>query len=269
MTETPFYFPSNGHSLFGMLHEPAAAPSRVPFVFCHPLCEEKLWAHRVFVSFARQLAVEGHPVLRFDYMGNGDSDGDFSAVSLQTIAADVRAATDVARQKTGADKVNLLGLRFGGLIASLVAEELDTVERLLLWAPVVDGSRYMQELLRINLTTQMAIHKEVREDRAALVAQMEQGATVNVDGYEMALPLYTEVSAVKLTDSPKRFAGRCLITSIERQPRSSPELDKLAGSYQRATVACAQEEPFWKEIQRFYDRAPGLFDATTEWLRTS
>ncbi|HET7217828.1 MAG TPA: hypothetical protein VFJ02_07255, partial [Vicinamibacterales bacterium] len=129
-----------------------------------------------------------------------------------------------------------------------------------------DGSRYMQELLRVNLTTQLAIHKEVRQDRAALVAVMEQGGSVNVDGYEMTLPLYAEVSAMRLADAPKRFAGPCLVCNIDRQSRPVAELDKLAASYARGTVQFAQEEPFWKEIQRFYDRAPNLFAVTCDWL---
>ena len=55
-TETPFFFPSGKHSLFGILHQPAAATCLPAFVFCHPFGEEKLWTHRVFVSFARRLA---------------------------------------------------------------------------------------------------------------------------------------------------------------------------------------------------------------------
>ena len=55
MTETPFYFANGSHSLFGVLHEPEAAPVNAGFVFCHPFGEEKLWSHRVYVTFARAL----------------------------------------------------------------------------------------------------------------------------------------------------------------------------------------------------------------------
>ena len=185
MTETPFYFDHNGRSLFGILHQPAQ-PSGLPaFVFCHAFAEEKLWTHRVFVTFARRLAAEGHPVLRFDYMGNGDSDGTFSESSLETGKSDVIRAIEQVRQKTGAKAVSLMGLRFGGTVASLVAEEVPDLRHLILWAPIVDGGRYMQELLRINLTTQMAVYKEIRQDRAQLVEAMQGGESVNVDGYEI------------------------------------------------------------------------------------
>jgi exosortase A-associated hydrolase 2 len=266
-TETPFYFMNGARALFGVLHERSSSASLTPFVFCHPFGEEKLWTHRVFVSFARRLAAEGHPVLRFDYMGNGDSSGTFSESSLATVRGDVRCAIDEVRRRTGADRVNLLGLRFGATVASLVADEAPDIEHLILWAPIVDGGRYMQELLRMNLTTQMAVHKEIRQDREALVTAMRQGQTVNIDGYDISLPMYDEVSAVKLAAEPKRHAGRCLIVQIDRQPgRPAPELTQLAAGYQLGSVTFAQEEPFWKEIQRFYDSAPGLFTITLDWL---
>jgi uncharacterized protein len=268
MTETPFFFQNGDRSLFGILHEPVRAGSRPSFVFCHPFAEEKLWTHRVFVSLARHLAARGHAVLRFDYMGNGDSEGDFSESSLATARADVRCAIDQVRRMTANPGVSLMGLRLGATIASLVAEELSDIQHLILCAPIVDGARYMQELLRTNLTTQMAVYKEIRQDRESLVASMQQGATVNVDGYELAFPFYADVSAVSLARDRKRHRGPCLVTQIDRQPgRPSAELQQLAASYDRATLVFAQEEPFWKEILPFYGTAPNLLTVTSEWMQ--
>ena len=222
----------------------------------------------MFVLYARLLAQHGHPVLRFDYMGNGDSTGDFSASSLATMRADVRRAIEQVRRLAGDDRVNLLGLRFGATLASLVAEELPAIHQLVLWAPIVDGDRYMQDTLRINVTTQVAAYAEVRHDRPALVESMRQGRTVNVDGYELSFPLYSEISHVRLAAHRKTHRGRCFIVQIDRvsdQPAS--DLQELAASYENAVLTSAQEEPFWKEIARSYQRpAPNLFAATSEWL---
>jgi exosortase A-associated hydrolase 2 len=270
MSETPLFFAQGARKLFGVYHDPAAAAVKTPWVFCHPFGEEKLWTHRVFVAYARRLAAAGHPVLRFDYMGNGDSDGSFSESSLETALADVRRAIAEVRERSRSEMVSLMGLRLGGTIASLVAEDALGIERLALWSPIVDGARYMQELLRINLTTQMAVYKEIRQDRTELVAAMEQGKTVNIDGYEMSLALYAETCAVKLAAESKRFAGPCLVVQIDRQPgRVAGELRHLASTYARGTLTFAQEEPFWKEIPRFYGASPNLFDVTGVWQASS
>lgn len=268
LRETPFYFPSGRHSIFGVLHEPARTMGLPSFVFCHPLAEEKLWTHRILVVFARRLAARGHAVLRFDYMGNGDSTGHFSESSLETELADVHAAIHEVRERTGQTQVGLLGLRLGATVAALAAEQASSIGPLVLWAPIVDGARYMQEALRSNLTTQMATFKEVRYDRAALVEMMEQGSTVNVDGYEMAHPLFSSFSAVKLAADPKTHAGPCLVVNIERMPgKPAPDLDALAARYGQGTLGFAQEEPFWREIAKSYqEHAPALFDVTTQWL---
>jgi exosortase A-associated hydrolase 2 len=269
MSETPFFLPSGNHSLFAVLHQPAAPAQGEAWVFCHPLLEEKLWTHRVFVAFARRLAGQGHAVLRFDFMGSGDSDGEFSEASVETGVADLRAAVDETRRRTGAARVNLLGLRFGATIAALLAEQASDIGRLILWAPVVDGERHMQELLRINVATQTAVYKEVRHDRVALVEMMKRGETVNVDGYEMGIDLYAQASAVKLAADAKRHAGPCLVVQIDRQRgKPMPELQQFAERYPAGSLRIAQEEPFWKEIATSYLReAPDLFSVTADWLK--
>lgn len=270
MSEEPFFFGAGPARLFGVFHRPDGGTARTPFVFCHPFAEEKLWTHRTFVLFARRLARLGHPVLRFDYMGNGDSFGSFSDSSVQSMLADVRSAVDECKQLTGQASVTLLGLRLGATIAGLAAEQLPEVIRLVLWAPIVDGSRYMQDLLRVNVTTQAAVYSEVRHDRPALIEMMRSGATVNTDGYELAYALYEGVSAVNLASTKKSFAGPCLVVQIDRGERPAPDLDLLAASYENPVRRFAREDPFWKEIPQSYQReAATLFGVTCEWLATS
>jgi uncharacterized protein len=265
--ENPLFFANGRYRLFGVLHRPQVVTGdREVFVFCHPLAEEKLWTHRVFVAYARRLASRGHAVLRFDYMGNGDSEGAFSESSVETLRSDVRAAIDEARRLTGTRTVNLLGLRFGATIASLVAEDAPDLSRLILWSPVIDGARHIQELLRVNVMTQMAVFKEVRQDRSQLVAALERGGTVNVDGYELGRAMYQGISSVNLVSATHSFTAACLIVQIEPQPKPAKDLENLRDSYRQATAAFAQEQPFWKEIPRFYQEAPELFRVTDEWL---
>lgn len=271
MPEQPFFFESKDVRLFGVFHESAAAGSREPIVLCHPFGEEKLWAHRVLVLFARRLAALGHPVLRFDYMGNGDSAGTFAESSVASMVADTGAAVTQMRMRTGAPRVCLIGLRLGGTIASLAAEQRADVQRLVLWAPIVDGARYMQELLRVNVSTQATVFGEVRQDRAALVEAMRRGHTVNLEGYELAHPLFSEVSDLRMGTGPRPFSGPSLFVQIDRVAgRPAPELAAIAARYPAATLRFALEEPFWKEIPQSYQReAVSLVSETLDWLATT
>jgi alpha/beta superfamily hydrolase len=106
----------------------------------------------VYVNFARDLANRGYTVLRFDYMGNGDSDGNFEDSSIETNLSDIRCALQVLREKVGFSCwFGVIGLRFGATLAALVAEPEADISRLVLWEPVVNGAQYMQELFAYQL----------------------------------------------------------------------------------------------------------------------
>jgi exosortase A-associated hydrolase 2 len=266
--ETPLYFDRDSIRLFGVLHEPDGASGGTPLVFCHPFGEEKLWAHRVFVTFARELARRGHTVLRFDCAGNGDSAEAFAASSLASCIADIHAAVGWLRARTQAPRVTLLGLRLGASLAWRAAASRPDIEALVMWAPIVDGRRYLQEVLRINLTMQMAVYGEVRQDREALSEVLRGGGTVNVEGYEISSTMAEQLDAMNLTDEAVPRVDRALLLHIEKTGRQGPppDLQRLGERLPAALLDTVQEEPFWKEIQQFYDRAPRLFSGTLQWL---
>lgn len=262
------FFENSAYRLFGIVHQPVGPPSGAAWVFCHPFAEEKLWAQRVYVSFARMLAARGAWVLRFDSMGNGDSEGQFSTASVDTMLSDLDAAIYQVEQLSGNSQgIGLLGLRFGATMAALAAERSSKIGKLVMWEPIVDGAKYMQEMLRINLTTQSAVYKEIRHNREALVQMMREGTTVNIDGYELAYPCYEQATAVNLKEERKRFAGPSLIVQVgkEGQPLHS-DLKALQETFPVAELQGVVEEPFWKEIKRWYRVAPNLFERTLAWI---
>jgi len=266
--EVPCFFTHGAYRLFGILHEPASAPTGTGWVFCHPFAEEKLWTQRVYVSFARALAGRGSWVLRFDTKGNGDSEGLFAESSVESTLSDIDCAIRVLKQSGGENLgIGLLGLRLGATFAALAAERQPNLAKLILWEPMTDGGRYMQEMLRVNLTTQTAVYKEIRYSREDLVRMMKDGQTVNVDGYDLGYPYYEQASAIKLNEGTKRFAGQCLIVQIGKEGQPiRPDLKALQGTYRSADLRQAVEEPFWKEIKRWYGEAPDLFESTLAWI---
>lgn len=256
-----------GERLFAAHHRPDLPPQRA-VVLCHPLGEEKLWAHRAYVSLARDLARVGVAVLRVDCRGEGDSDREFQAADLDSRVADVGLAIDSLRSwHPTAGDITLLGLRFGAAVAAATAAMRDDVTRLVLWDPVCDGAAYMQSVLRLNLMAQMALHRKVVENRDALVARLEQGGTVNIEGYELAHSLFRQASAFRMDATLAGYPGEVLIAQVDQGDNPvKPEFAALAEGRANRRVVAVREEPFWKEIRTFYQRAPELTRVTFEAL---
>ena len=276
MTETPFFFTRGQANLFGFLHTPTTAAKPTAFLFSHPFAEEKLWSHRVLLSLARELANRGHIVMRFDYMGAGDSSGTTPDTSLDSHLADLDAAFAYLIDKhPEVQRVGLVGLRLGASFAAMFAETAAARRPqlqgapLVLWEPVLDGANYFQELLRSNLSTQLAVYGKVEENRDTLQARIREGGKVNVDGYEIGRDLFESCARPDLlSTAAKTHTGPTLVMQIapgaETKPRD--DLTALAQSYPTGTALRTPEQPFWREIKPFYGRAANLQQATLQWL---
>jgi alpha-beta hydrolase superfamily lysophospholipase len=152
-TAEPLYFRSGQRDLFGWLHRPAKPPrSKLGVVICSPYGYESICAHRSIRAFAEAISDIGIQSLRFDYGSTGDSseiDENADHVSLWT--QDVLAAIRELRARTGVERVCLLGIRLGTLLASLAAAESAGIESLILVGPVVSGRRFVRELRTAQL----------------------------------------------------------------------------------------------------------------------
>lgn len=267
MQEDQRFLDLNGERVFATMSHPIR-PSTRAVVMCHPLGEEKLWSHRVLVSFTRDLAAAGYTVLRFDFRGEGDSDREFEQSSLETRIEDACMAVDAVRAlHPSVEEVAMVGLRLGATIALAAAIRRADVKRVALWDPVVDGTAYMQTVLRLNLMYQMALHRKVVETREALVERLGKDETVNIEGYELAKPLFEEVSALTLAGLLPQFAGKTLIVQINQDAAPvRPELAALAAGNPRCSVETIREQAFWKETRAFCGRADELTSVTQRWL---
>ena len=120
-TEETTVFACAGETLLGILAKPETpADTGVIVIVGGP--QYRVGSHRQFVLLSRALAAAGYAVLRFDYRGMGDSEGqprDFEAVS-----ADVSAAIDTLQARMPTVKqVALWGLCDGASAALLYYHE--------------------------------------------------------------------------------------------------------------------------------------------------
>lgn len=100
--------------------------------FCHGFGSNK---EGTYEERAERAVKEGYNGVRFDFRGNGESDGEFIDQDLSSRIKDLNAAI----QYFGPEKVILYGMSFGGKVVIHATEDLD-VEALILKSPVTYNS---------------------------------------------------------------------------------------------------------------------------------
>ena len=115
----------NGETLSGSLEEPTAGPLRgvALFAHCFSCGKNVLAASRV----ARGLRDRGFTVLRFDFTGLGESEGEFADTNFSTNVDDLRAAIDAMRQQDMAPNI-LIGHSLGGAAVLDLADEIEEIK---------------------------------------------------------------------------------------------------------------------------------------------
>jgi pimeloyl-ACP methyl ester carboxylesterase len=144
---TFFFFGTAERQLFGVYHASrTSVPERGAAVLCPPWGAEYIASHRVLRRLALMLSENGFHVLRFDYFGTGDSGGSREDGDLHTWYADASTAVEELRDMSGVSTVTVFGLRLGACVAWRLALGRADVKAVVLWDPVTDGGRYVQEL---------------------------------------------------------------------------------------------------------------------------
>lgn len=277
--ETPFIFKNRDYNIFGVMHTPdnddsPLSSKGIGLVFCHPFAEEKLISHRPWVTLARRLATEGVTCLRFDYMGHGDSSGNFEDSNVETRLSDILCAVGFLGEQTGLSRIGIIGLRFGATLAALVSLRDTVVDFLVMIAPVVDGKPYIEQCLRSNLTTQVTTYGKVTKDRKQLVKDLMAGGLVNIDGYLISRDLYMQMETVNLLNDIVPKARHILLAQIspkENMPfeKGIQELHaKYKAQHSDVELTNVQEDHFWKDGKIYTPLKINLQNAVTRWLRS-
>lgn len=141
----------NGQAIRGMLALPdgasAAHPAPVALLlhgFTGTSCDYQFAYHKL----ARLLAEAGIASLRFDFLGSGNSDGEFRHMSVLTETEDALAVLSAVKELPFIDssRIAVNGLSMGGLVACLAASRVpEDVHCLSLWSPALCVTLHCQE----------------------------------------------------------------------------------------------------------------------------
>lgn len=133
-------------AVFGLYHA-SADPVGAPVLICPPWGWDEVASHRTRWLWAERLAEAGHPTLRFDLPGCGDSDGTPAAAGLvdRWVAA-TAAAAEWLRSRAAADRVAALGLGLGGLLVQEAIARGAPIEAAAIWASPPSGRHFVREM---------------------------------------------------------------------------------------------------------------------------
>lgn len=270
--EFSFFFKNkNNQRIFGILHSPdRALAGGVAIICCNPLFEEKLHSHRILVNFARYAADQGIYVLRFDYYGDGESEGLFEETSVRSRIQDIESAVSFVEKEVSPSLIILLGLRFGATLAILAANTLPQIDSIITWAPIVNVKEYLHKALRVNLSNQLTVHKKILYDRDELIDQIISGKSVNIEGYELSNPFYDQAVHIDLFLEGSQLDKPICVYQISEKCIVDKELSKFINCFENQTVEFKKivESRFWMTQKIIYPDCMELFSSTTKWVMT-
>jgi pimeloyl-ACP methyl ester carboxylesterase len=189
----PLMFGPAEAQLYGCFHAPqVAAPSNaVGVLICPPIGYEMIRAHRCLRNLANRLSAAGSPVLRFDYLGCGDSAGEIEDASIEAWLACIRLAVVELARLAQTDAVKIIGLRLGASLCALaLSRGIVDAPGIALWNPVIKGASQIEMM---------------KSDHARHVARVTSefgpvpaGACEELLGYRWPTHLLAELDAMDL-----------------------------------------------------------------------
>jgi alpha-beta hydrolase superfamily lysophospholipase len=241
------YFDSGDHRLFAWLHQSdRKAQPTLGLLICKPFGHEAIYSHAGMRAFADAAAAIGVPAMRFDYSGTGDSaDMDAQTDQLDVWSRDIVAAVEELQRRTGVERVCLLGIRLGGLLALQTARRCQAVSALILVSPVIRGKKYLRELR----TTSLASILGVTEPTAAPGGADGASTSASSDGE-------LEVAGFSLSAASRAALSQADFTTTQAPVPDMLIIDgnSLPTTRRWAEVLCASE------ARTTYLSLPGLIE---------
>lgn len=122
--------------LRGYLHQANTKEKHPLVVMYHGFTGNKIENRFLFVQFSRYLCKHNISSLRFDFLGSGESDHDFSYMTFSKEVQEAKEILKYAKSLPFVSKIIVLGLSMGGAVATMVAKDHSTdIDKLILWAP--------------------------------------------------------------------------------------------------------------------------------------
>lgn len=271
MQTTPVTFANgDGHRLFGILNRPKGAGiSDHAILLLSPGVKMRVGPHRLYNKMAQRFTELGYTVLRFDFHGLGDAEGEapeamladlYRATQLGRYVPDTMAAMDWMEREYCVRRFILAGLCGGALTGLLTAEHDDRVRGLLaLSIPVIldgtgiDAARYMP-VAQLELTRN-AYLRRLRFWEMSAVRSWLRFATGQSDYRQILRAVVRPLSARIREFTRDRHEGNLGQPSDNTNPHFAPAFLRLVASGRPVLLVFAEADRlYWEFEEKFLNR---------------
>lgn len=211
---------NHGQKIFGVFHKPIHVTQFPAVLICHGFGGHKVGRYRLYVNIAQRLAEMGIGTLRIDFRGSGDSEGEFSEMTLEGETSDaLRALHFLAEHaQVNESRIGMIGRSLGGAVAVMAASRFQTIKSICLWAPIYNASQWQDKWQHLHSAGLHSDHKEhlmTVEGQKPGYEFFKQFFAMNLEDYLPALqatPLFlihgTQDQIVNLNHSEKYLQNR-------------------------------------------------------------
>ena len=212
MTSTPaprpLWLASDPDPVFGTFHATAAQPvGATAVLICPPWGWDEITSYAARRAWAERLAADGHPTLRIDLPGTGDSGGtptDPDRVGAWVDAIVTGAAFLAARP--GVQRVAMIGLGVSGLLAGRAISDGAPIDDLILWAAPARGRTFLREQRAFG-AMQSSRFSLTGEPEPDLLAE----GWLEVGGFVLSRETVDALAGIDLAAMPHGRLGRVLL----------------------------------------------------------
>jgi uncharacterized OsmC-like protein/alpha-beta hydrolase superfamily lysophospholipase len=213
-TERVSFQGAHGDELAARVDLPVHGTPRAWVLFAHCFtCSKNL---RAVVRFARELNREGVGVLRFDFTGLGESEGDFADTNFTSNVQDLVAAARYMERDWGPPDI-LVGHSLGGAAVLHAAHAMDSVKAVATIGAPADPSHVLQH---------------VSESRAEIEERGEAEVTIEGRPFRIRRQFLDDLEETRMQDAVSGL-GRALLILHSPQDRVVG-VDNAARLYQAA-----------------------------------
>jgi uncharacterized protein len=209
----PSFLGTADNRIYGVYHSPTHTEKHsMSILLCHPFGQEYMRCYRIMRQLSDQLSGQGHHVMRFDWQGYGDSDGNPDQGNYTIWLNNIKDALDELLSTSGHTAAAVVGLRMTGTLLWKASNDLSNINNIILWDPVLSGTHWLNELKELHnsfLNKKYSGSKNLSSDKEYL-------------GFPFSSHLQQEISSIDITNQiPSNSYKLHLILSDQNNYRDS------------------------------------------------